>query len=125
MPKVILIPGTTTIDRVMENEVVADLTEDDKKKIDLDLSCCEAIGERYCSFGMKPCQRFRIVLASSKSSTPRNAKGADRLLAGPSTIESPESAQGIWKSPPTVVFGRCPRFVEEPLIWLQQRIVPK
>jgi hypothetical protein len=45
MPKVILIPATTTIERVMENEVEVDLTEDVKKKIDLDLACCEAIGE--------------------------------------------------------------------------------
>jgi hypothetical protein len=35
MPKVILIPGTTTIERVMENEFEADLIEDEKKEIDL------------------------------------------------------------------------------------------
>jgi hypothetical protein len=121
MPKVILIPGTTTIERVMK-EVEAGLTEDEKKKIDLDLACCEAIGERYYSFGMKPVNDLELPWLPP---SPRNAKGADRLLAGPSTIESHESAQGIWKSPPTVVFGRCLRFVEDPLIWLQQRIVPK
>ena len=54
MRKVVLIPGTTTIERVMENEVEVDLTEDVKKKIDLDVACCEAIGERYYSFAMMP-----------------------------------------------------------------------
>jgi pyridoxine 4-dehydrogenase len=52
MPEVIPIPGATTVERVMENSVEVDLTEDEMKEIDTVLASCEVIGDRYHSFGM-------------------------------------------------------------------------
>jgi pyridoxine 4-dehydrogenase len=53
MPEVIPIPGTITVERVMENSVEVDLTEDEMKEIDTVLASCEVIGDRYHSLGMK------------------------------------------------------------------------
>jgi pyridoxine 4-dehydrogenase len=53
MPEVIPVLGATTVERVMENLVEVDFTEDEMKDIDSVLVSCEVIGDRYHSFGMK------------------------------------------------------------------------
>ena len=53
MPEVIPIPGATTVERVMENSVEVELTEEEMDEIDSILATCEVIGDRYHSFGMK------------------------------------------------------------------------
>lgn len=53
MPEVISILGATTVERVMENLVEVDFTEDEMKDIDSVLVSCEVVGGRYHSFGMK------------------------------------------------------------------------
>ena len=53
MPEIIPIPGATTVDRVKENAVEVELTEEEMKEIDSILASCEVLGDRYHSFGMK------------------------------------------------------------------------
>ena len=53
MPEIIPIPGATTVDRVKENAVEVELTEEDMREIDSILANCEVIGDRYHSLGMK------------------------------------------------------------------------
>lgn len=53
MPVVIPIPGATTVERVMENSVEVDLSDEEMREIDLALARCEIVGDRYHSFGMK------------------------------------------------------------------------
>jgi pyridoxine 4-dehydrogenase len=53
LPEVIPIPGATTVERVMENSIEVELTEEETKEIDSVLASCEVIGDRYHSFGMK------------------------------------------------------------------------
>jgi len=47
MPKIIPIPGATSIERVKENSVEIDLTEEDMVRIDELLKRFAPIGERY------------------------------------------------------------------------------
>lgn len=53
MPEIIPIPGATTVDRVRENAVEIELTEEEMKEIDSILASCEVLGDRYHSLGMK------------------------------------------------------------------------
>jgi pyridoxine 4-dehydrogenase len=52
MPEIIPIPGATTVERVKENGVVVELSEE-MKDIDEILASFEVAGDRYHAFGMK------------------------------------------------------------------------
>ena len=52
MPKIIPIPGARSAERVKENAVEVDLTEEEMKSIDTILASCEIIGDRYHPEGM-------------------------------------------------------------------------
>ena len=52
MPQIIQIPGARTAERVKENAVEVDLTEEEMKGIDTILGSCEIIGDRYHPEGM-------------------------------------------------------------------------
>ena len=47
MPTIIPIPGATTVERVKENAVEVDLTEEEMASIDKILAECEVVGDRY------------------------------------------------------------------------------
>lgn len=53
MPEIIPIPGATTVDRVLENSVELELTEEEMKEIESILASFEVIGDRYHAAGMK------------------------------------------------------------------------
>jgi len=53
MSEIIPIPGATTEERVKENTVEVQLTEEELDKIDEILATCEIKGDRYHSYGMK------------------------------------------------------------------------
>jgi pyridoxine 4-dehydrogenase len=53
MPVIIPIPGATTAERVKENAVEVEITEEEMKEIDNILATFEVIGDTYHSFGMK------------------------------------------------------------------------
>ena len=47
MPKIVPIPGATTAEKVKENAVEIELTEEEMKDIDDILASCEIVGDRY------------------------------------------------------------------------------
>ena len=47
MPRIIPIPGATTVERVKENAVEIELTEEELKGIDTILASFEVVGDRY------------------------------------------------------------------------------
>lgn len=47
MPVIIPIPGSTTVERVSENAVVVDLTDEEMREIDETLAKFEIVGGRY------------------------------------------------------------------------------
>lgn len=53
MPEIIPIPGATTVERVKENSVEIELTEEEMRDIDSILATCEVTGDRYHSEAMK------------------------------------------------------------------------
>ena len=55
MPTIIPIPGSATVDRVIENGRASDveLNEDDMAEIDQILATCEVVGDRYHPAAMK------------------------------------------------------------------------
>ncbi len=55
MPRIIPIPGATTVDRVIENGKASDveLNEEEMVEIDQILATCEVAGDRYHPAGMK------------------------------------------------------------------------
>ena len=53
MPKIIPIPGATTVERVKENASAVRLTDVEMKEIDGILARCPPMGERYPDFLMK------------------------------------------------------------------------
>lgn len=53
MPEIIPIPGATTVDRVLENSVELELTEEEMKEIESILARFEVTGDRYHAAGMK------------------------------------------------------------------------
>ena len=55
MPRIIPIPGATTVERVTENAKAADieLSKDELMRIDQILATCEVQGDRYHAAGMK------------------------------------------------------------------------
>jgi pyridoxine 4-dehydrogenase len=53
MPEIVPIPGATTVERVLENSVEVELSEEEMDEIDLVLAKCEVIGDRYHALGMK------------------------------------------------------------------------
>ena len=53
MPQVIPIPGATTAEKVRENGVEVELTEEDLREIERILEEFQVVGDRYHSFGMK------------------------------------------------------------------------
>jgi len=55
MPRIIPIPGATTVDRVIENGKASDveLNEDEMVEIDQILATCEVAGDRYHPAGMR------------------------------------------------------------------------
>ncbi len=52
MPEIIPIPGARSAEKVKENAVEVDLTEEEMKDIDTLLASCEIIGDRYHPEGM-------------------------------------------------------------------------
>ncbi len=55
MPRIIPIPGATTVDRVIENGKASDveLNEEEMVEIDQILATCEVAGDRYHPAGMR------------------------------------------------------------------------
>lgn len=53
MPEITPIPGATTVERVKENGVVVELSEEEMKDIDEILASFKVASDRYHSFGMK------------------------------------------------------------------------
>jgi pyridoxine 4-dehydrogenase len=53
MPEVIPIPGATTVDRIKENSVEVELTDEELKEIDTVLASSEVIGDRYHAPAMR------------------------------------------------------------------------
>jgi pyridoxine 4-dehydrogenase len=55
MPRIIPIPGATTVDRVIENGKASDveLNEEEMVEIDQILAICEVAGDRYHPAGMR------------------------------------------------------------------------
>lgn len=52
IPKIIPIPGATTAERVKENAVEVDLTEEEMRDIDTILASYKVVGDRYHPAGM-------------------------------------------------------------------------
>ena len=52
MPQIIPIPGARTAERIKENAVEVDLTDEEMKSIDTILGSCEIVGDRYHPEGM-------------------------------------------------------------------------
>ncbi|OCL03361.1 Aldo/keto reductase [Glonium stellatum] len=53
MPEIIPIPGSIAVDRVLENSVEIELSEDEMRQIDSILASHEVIGDRYHAAGME------------------------------------------------------------------------
>ena len=53
MPEVIPIPGSSNVDRIKENAVDVELTDEELREIDTILASSKVIGERYHPAGMK------------------------------------------------------------------------
>ena len=53
MPEIIPIPGATTVERIRENSIEVEMTEQEMNEIDSILANFEVIGDRYHSAGMK------------------------------------------------------------------------
>lgn len=53
MPVIIPVPGATTAEKVKENAVVVELSEEEMEEIGEVLKSCVVVGDRYHEFGMK------------------------------------------------------------------------